>query len=254
MRTPFRTPLSSHWRSLVLGLAGLGLLCLLPTTSVAGANKEKKSKAGQTSPPQRPQFVVHFGDSFVNAGLQQNLRPKFRALNARYIAAGKTSSWLATWASGQKVDDLYWGYRPALFLVTVGANDLFFSPADKRAHLVHEIVKKMRGTPCVWIGIPVWETAPTEFVEMMRRESAPCRYFDSNAITTQITRQADKRHPDRPGGKFWADAFWDWLMKQRDPTKKGWALKPAPPEEHALRPESDPWSKSKKKTPAADTN
>jgi len=188
--------------------------------------------------------VVHFGDSFVNAGLQQTLRPKFRAMNVRYVTAGRTSSWLSSWAMGQELDNLYWGYRPALFLVTLGANDLFASPADKRAYLVHEIVRKMRGTPCVWISVPIWETAPTEFVEMTRRECGPCRHFDSNAITTKISRQSDHRHPDRKGGELWAETFWEWLMKQRDPSKGEWALKPAPPEEHAPRPDPDWWGRS----------
>jgi hypothetical protein len=230
-----KTFVRSHGRSLALGCLGVALLSLLPAVSAAEDEAEEATDTG---------FVVHFGDSFVNAGLQQTLRPKFRAMNAKYIAAGKTSSWLATWASGQTLDDLYWGYRPSLFLVTVGANDLFFKPADKRAHLVHEIVRKMHGTPCVWIGIPVWETAPTEFVEMMRRESAPCRYFDSNTITTQIARQSDKRHPNRVGGQLWANTFWDWLMKQRDPEKGPWALKPAPESEHAPRPAPDPWGRA----------
>ena len=225
----------SKWHSAGLALAGLTLVALVPSISTAG---DEAAKAPDTG------IVVHFGDSFVNAGLQQTLRPKFRSMNARYITAGKTSSWLSTWAMGQALDNLYWGYRPSLFLVTVGANDLFFSPADKRAYLVHEIVRKMRGTPCVWIGIPIWETAPTEFVEMMRRESAPCRYFDSNTITTQITRQADKRHPDRAGGRLWAETFWDWLMAQRNPDEGSWALKPAPTAEHAPRPAPDPWGKT----------
>lgn len=219
-----------------LALAGLALVALLPAVSTAAP--DEPAKTTDTG------IVVHFGDSFVNAGLQQTLRPKFRAMNARYITAGKTSSWLSSWAMGQELDNLYWSYRPSLFLVTVGANDLFFSPADKRAYLVHEIVRKMRGTPCVWIGIPIWDSAPTEFVEMMRRESAPCRYFDSNTITTQITRQSDGRHPDQAGGRLWAETFWDWLMDQRNPDDGPWALKPASAQEHAPRPDPDPWGRA----------
>jgi len=223
--------------SAILGMLGAFFLLLLPTVSGADSNPSP-------SAPHRTPFVVHFGDSFVQAGLQQNLRPRFQALGARYITEAKTSSWLATWASGQQVDNLYWGYRPELFLVTLGANDLLFQPAEKRAYLVREIVQKMRGTPCIWIGIPIWETAPTEFVEMIRRESAPCRYFDSNQITTRISRQADKRHPDAAGGQFWADTFWAWYQTQRDPQRGPWALKPAPPEEHAPRPDPDPWNRN----------
>lgn len=240
-------------RFLGLGAVGCALLGLLPRMSTAETAKDGGAEAGVDAAPLREwekPFVVHFGDSFVHAGLQQSFRPRLRAMGMRYVTEGRTSAWLSTWA-GPGVDRLYWSYRPALFLVTLGANDLSFKPAEKRAYLVRDIVQKMRGTPCVWIGVPIWEGAPRDFVEMIRRESAPCRYFDSTAITTRITRQEDNRHPDEAGGRLWAEAVWEWLMKQRDPERGVWALKPAPVEEHAPRPDPDPWGKVSASPPSS---
>jgi lysophospholipase L1-like esterase len=177
--------------------------------------------------------VVHFGDSFVNAGLQQNLRPRFRNAQTRYFVFGKTSAWLATWAHGPELDTLYWGYRPSLFLITLGANDLRFNQPELRIPVVQRIVQRLRHTPCVWIGPPDWHPGPSPMLDMIRENSAPCRYFDSNAIASKISRQSDKIHPDDAGGALWADAFWNWLQQERDPEHGYWALKPAPPEEHA---------------------
>lgn len=181
---------------------------------------------------------MHFGDSFVNAGLQQALRPRFRQMNTRYLSFGVTKAWLSTWAYNGELDNLYWSFRPSLFLITLGANDLLFKPAHKRAYLVHEIVRRLHGTPCVWISVPLWQGAPSEFVDMIRQESAPCRHFDSSLIAGKITRQEDGRHPDNAGGALWADAFWQWLMNEREPTNGFWTLKPAPAEEHAPRPDT----------------
>ena len=181
-------------------------------------------------------MVVHFGDSFVDAGLQQGLRPHFDAEQARYFSFGRRTSWIATWAYGTELDQLYWGYRPDLFLITLGANDLVFPRPEERTKLVHDLVKKLRSTPCVWISIPLWKGAPTAYLDMIRRECAPCRFFDSSPFNDKITKQNDGRHPDPAGGAIWAEAFWNWLQSQRDPSKGRWALKPAPADEHAAQP------------------
>jgi hypothetical protein len=226
---PLRSPV--HYRTVAACFtASAVFVALVPGLSLADDLAPAARSMGPTAPPNG--FVIHIGDSFVDAGLQQALRPKFHEMGTKYLSFARTSSWLSTWAASPEIDNLYFGYRPALFLVTLGANELFAKPADRRAPLVRAIVRRFRGTPCVWISIPVWEGAPTDLVEMTRRESAPCRHFDSSEVGARMTRQRDKRHPDTAGGAMWADAFWEWLMKERDPDRGFWALKPAPPEEH----------------------
>lgn len=178
--------------------------------------------------------VVHFGDSFVDAGLQQSLRPKFNAASTRYLNFGKSSSYLANWAFGKDLTNLYYSHRPALFLINLGANETRAKP-EARAASVRQIVKTLKGTPCVWLSIPMWKGEPTGLNEMIRRESAPCRYFDSSVVASTLPRTRDGIHPSPTGGEIWADALWTWLRDERDPTKGAWALKPAPASEHGPR-------------------
>jgi len=96
----------------------------------------------------------------------------------------------------------------------------------------------MTGVPCVWISVPLWKGAPSGLNEMIRRESAPCRHFDSGAVAAKITRQADHVHPDAkaapsgptpsgPGSRRTATTSKGfWASSPRRPTKHGPA-KPA---------------------------
>jgi lysophospholipase L1-like esterase len=170
----------------------------------------------------------------VDAGLRQNLAPKFASHQTKFFFFGRRMTVLATWAGGHELDELYAGFRPSLFLVTLGANDLSYPNPEQRTSLVKKIVGKMRGTPCVWISIPLWPEAPTAMADMFRRESAPCRYFDSTAMSAAISRQKDGRHPDANGGAVWAEAVWNWIMAERDPSRGYWALRPAPEGEHGV--------------------
>lgn len=213
---------------LVAGLVGAAGMGVLAMPALADAPKDPP-RAVQPGPNG---LVVHFGDSFVDAGLRQNLAPKFASHQTRYFFFGRRMSVLANWASSSELDELYFGFRPSLFLVTLGANDLSFPNAEQRVALVRKIVGKMRGTPCVWISIPLWQGAPTSMAEMFRRECAPCRYFDSSAVAATMSRQKDGRHPDAKGGAAWAEAVWSWLQEERDPAQGYWGLKPPAAGEH----------------------
>jgi hypothetical protein len=170
--------------------------------------------------------VVHIGDSFVDAGLRQALEPRFRAEGARYVVQSKNASYLGTWLSrAEPLRELHWRYKPSLFLVTLGANDTT-APPESRAQLVRWIVQQLGGVPCVWISTPLWRGAHHELMDVIRRESRPCRFFDSTSLEDRIPRQPDGIHPTSEGGAMWADAFWTWLQTQRDPSHGTWALKP----------------------------
>ncbi|MFO0762642.1 MAG: SGNH/GDSL hydrolase family protein [Byssovorax sp.] len=176
--------------------------------------------------------VVHFGDSFVDSGLSQTLRPRFSELGTRYVALGKFNTMLGQWANSGDIESYHWAYRPSLFIVTLGASEVNANPPEIRLSAVKRINKNMKDVPCVWISVPLWKGAPSGLTEMIRRESAPCRHFDSSVVADKMTRQSDHVHPDAKGGALWADAFWTWLQQNRDTSKPGWALKPAPPGEH----------------------
>jgi lysophospholipase L1-like esterase len=135
--------------------------------------------------------------------------------------------------------------QPDLVIINLGANEVANIDPPAHAPAVRRIVKSIGNRPCVWVSPPLWRK-DTGIIDVIRANSAPCRFFDSDALVPgPISRQGDKIHPNEQGGAVWAEAFWRWLEAQRapaaDPTGNGklspWALKPAPPEEH--RPRAD---------------
>jgi hypothetical protein len=212
---------------------------VVPGSLVAGAialiavAAPRASRAQQVDPESTNGTVVHVGDSFLDAGLRQALGPKFRGEHTRYIAQSKTSSYLGQWAFGTTLNELYWSWRPSLFLVTLGANEMRAAP-ETRVALIKKIVQELRGTPCVWVSVPIWKGETNALNEMIKRESLPCHYFDSSVVADKIERQSfDNIHPTIEGGAVWAEAFWTWLQNERDPSAGPWALKPLKSEETA---------------------
>ncbi len=229
-----RDILSAFERRRVVGLvfcvaAFIAICCAFPS----GLGAPRNAQAAPRPKRHSNGVVIHFGDSFVAAGLQQSLRPRFTAMDTAYVAFPKTAAFLADWAFGRELEGLYWAYKPSLYLITLGTNDVGFVHPEKRAHMVREIVRRLHGTPCVWISIPLWhDNLSPAVTDMIRRECQPCRHFDSSALASKITRQRDRIHPDADGGALWADAVWSWLQGERDVDKGFWALKPAPEGEY----------------------
>lgn len=182
--------------------------------------------------------MLHIGDSFTLAGFAQALKPRMKALGARYEVRAETSSFTTTWSA--KMERLVANTQPDLVLITLGANEVANTDPAAHAPAVRRIVSAIGNRPCVWISPPSWRK-DTGIVDVIRKNSAPCRFFDSDKLVTQpIPRQADKIHPTEQGGAIWADAFWSWLQAQRAPAapsdgkakRSPWLLRPAPPEEH----------------------
>ena len=170
------------------------------------------------------------------AGFAQALKPHMAALGVRYDVHAETSSFTTTWAG--KMDLLVANTQPDLVIINLGANE--FTNTDPPAHApaVRRIVKSIGSRPCVWVSPPSWRK-DTGITQVIRENTAPCRFFDSDALVpTPIPRQSDKIHPSEAGGAIWAEAFWTWLNAQRAPAEEGaikaspWRLLPAPPEEH----------------------
>lgn len=215
----------------LFGLATAGLAATLVATPILFA--PAPGHAGSPPPPDHANgVVVHVGDSFIDGGLQQTLKPKFAAEKTKYVSVGKASSYLGQWSAWPDISELYYRYHPVLFLATLGANEAK-APPESRVNAVRQIVKNMRGAPCVWVAFPTWSGMSNTLNQMIRKESAPCRYFDSDAIAAQIPRGPDKIHPTREGSVLWAEAVFKWLSAERDRSAKAyWTLKSAPPGEH----------------------
>jgi lysophospholipase L1-like esterase len=187
--------------------------------------------------------VVLIGDSFALAGFAQGLKPRMKALGVRYDVKAQQSSFTTTWSG--KIDALVANTQPDLVIINLGANEVANIDPPAHAPAVRHIVAALNGRPCVWVSPPSWRK-DTGIQDVIRQNSAPCRYFDSDKhLTTAIPRQKDHIHPTEEGGGIWAEAFWAWLQAERapqDPAEpaKGqrvnpWRLKPSTPDEHAPR-------------------
>ncbi len=212
------------------------------------------SALASADPPKRPPpipkgtAVLHIGDSFTDAGFAKALRPRMTAIGARYEVHGEESTFTTNWAS--KLQPMVANTQPALVLITLGANEVANTEPATHAYGVKSIVRAVGGRPCVWISPPLWRK-DTGIIDVIRTNSAPCRFFDSDRIVKQpIARQPDKIHPNEKGGEVWAAAFWAWLENERidpssavvdasaknPPKPSPWMLRPAPEDEHASRP------------------
>jgi lysophospholipase L1-like esterase len=210
-----------------------------PETSAKAAPKEDAAPpVAAAAPPPIPKntAVLHIGDSFTLAGFSQSLRPRMKALGVRYEVRAETSSYTTSWAS--KMERLVSDMQPDLIIINLGANEVANTNPPAHAYAVRGIVRAIGGRPCVWVSPPLWRK-DTGMIDVIRANSAPCRFYDSDKLVGQpIPRQGDKIHPSDKGGAIWADAFWSWLEAERTGASEGveraspWALKPAPAEEH----------------------
>jgi lysophospholipase L1-like esterase len=176
------------------------------------ANEETPTPA---EPPELPRgtLVLHVGDSFAGS-LGVPLAKRLKAAGLRSVLEYRTSSYIPTWASSGEVSNYVSRYSPDLVLVTLGANEFELSAPDTRAGAVRRLVKQLEGRPCVWISPPRWKP-DTGILSVIRENSKPCRFLDSDTIVRELARKPDKIHPSDVGREVWADAVFTWLVHER---------------------------------------
>lgn len=186
----------------------------------------------QSSPPPavpKGTWVLHVGDSFVHASLQQNLRPRFESSGASYVVDATTATYTTTWANDPELEN-WLARRPSLVLVTLGANEVDMPVPAEHAGAVAQLVRKIAAasTSCVWITPPMWKK-DSGILQVIHDHASPCLFFDSDAVLGGLTdaeRQHDRIHPNERGGLRWTEALWGWLVEHRDPSRPGWTLVP----------------------------
>ncbi len=213
-----------------------------PKASAEAPPKPPEPPAPPAAPPPIPAgtAVLHIGDSFALAGFAQALKPKMQALGVRYEVRAETSSFTTTWSG--KMNVLVANTQPDLVIINLGANEVANIDPAAHAPAIRNIVKAIGTRPCVWVAPPSFRK-DTGIFDVIRENSAPCRYFDTDLLVKEpIPRQGDKIHPNEKGGAIWAEAFWAWLNAERAPAgapeggkTSPWKLKPSPPEEHQKR-------------------
>jgi lysophospholipase L1-like esterase len=174
-------------------------------------------------------WVLHIGDSFVHASLQQNLGPRFRATGTAYVVDATTATYTTTWSADPDLD--HWlARRPALVLVTLGANEVDLTVPEEHGGAIAHIARKIHdaGASCVWITPPLWKK-DTGILQVIHDRCAPCIFFDSDAVLGGLRddeRQRDRIHPNSKGGARWTEALWGWLQEHLDRANGNWSLVP----------------------------
>lgn len=172
-------------------------------------------------------MVLHIGDSFTAAGFAQALRPKIEGGGRIYKVLYKTSAYTTTLPRELGLLEVIPQYKPALTIITLGANEIPLADANQRRGAVRRLAEQAsKFGPCVWTLPPVWRDDGNEILTVIREEAAPCKVFDVGALAREIPRQKDKIHPTAEGGAMWADAFWRWLSAEPSLSLAGLAAPP----------------------------
>ncbi len=175
-------------------------------------------------------WVLHIGDSFVDASFQQNLRPHFLAAGAKYVSSALTAAYTTQWAGDRDLDG-WLARRPSLVIVTLGANEVDVPFPIAHARAIAGISRKTAaaGAWCVWTTPPLWKGDDKGILQVIHDYCAPCLFFDSDAVMGRLEateRRPDRIHPNELGGARWAQAFWTWLSEHRDDSAVPWHLVP----------------------------
>jgi hypothetical protein len=162
--------------------------------------------------------ILHVGDSFAGA-LGIPLGELFAAAGMRSVLKHTDSSYLTDWAWDGNLQKFVWKYNPDLVIVTLGANELEIADPELREKTVRKIVESIGGRPCVWVAIPLWDGPKNGLLDVIRKNSAPCTYLDTNTLidTTQMARISDGIHPTTEARRAWAAEVLAWLRAHRRP-------------------------------------
>ncbi len=204
-----------------------------PSAATAGAPDAGAPDASAQPPDAAPKqplelpqgsTVLHIGDSFAGAlgvPLNAELRQAGLVSHLRF----KTASFIPNWAGGYDLGAYIAQLKPDLVLITLGANEMAMKDPTLRVPLIKKIVKRLNGTPCVWIATPLWGM-DNGLMDLIRDNSAPCRFMDTNKLHPGMPRLSDKIHPTIAARQGWAKVVIDWLRAEREPTAaQVWHLK-----------------------------
>ncbi|HEY5956070.1 MAG TPA: SGNH/GDSL hydrolase family protein [Polyangiaceae bacterium] len=161
--------------------------------------------------------VLHVGDSFAGAlGIELNKVLSNAGIKTRLEF--EKSTYIPTWANGQKLSRLVSDFKPDLVLISLGANELENPQPENRAPLIQKLVKAVGSTPCVWIAPVLWSGAKSALLDVIRANVGQCVYLDSNLVIRNMPRAGDKIHPSMGARPDWAVAMGRWLAYHRKPT------------------------------------
>ncbi len=165
--------------------------------------------------------VLHIGDSFAGA-LGYELNKELKLHGIKGTLKYEKSTYIPTWAWNKELPEYLWKYHPDLVLITLGGNELKIPDPNKRAETVRRLVGRLKGKPCVWIGIPLWEGANPALMGVIKDNVAPCLFLDSTELVPDLERAGDGIHPNTEARSVWAKAVVRWLQTQQKPGEGSW--------------------------------
>jgi hypothetical protein len=201
-----------------------------PVAGVATSSPPAATQAEVVPLPKMRVLVI--GDSFAEA-LGNGLRSKEASTGIKFLLRGEQSTYIPEWAGPNKgVAGMVKGEKPDLVVIALGGNELAMKDPSVRGPKVKQLVGLLGSTPCVWVSPPLWgDKKDNGLLEVIRKNSSPCRYFNSDVLSPDLPRGSDKIHPTSDGQKKWAGHFLDWLQKERSGTATPFALKARPESE-----------------------
>ncbi len=208
--------------------------------SVSAAPSTEATAVASSAPPGPPveapplpegTKILIIGDSFAEA-LGVGLKAKEGEYHVKATLRGEKATFIPEWAGPNRgVPLMLKQVQPTLVVIALGGNELAMTDPSVRGPKVKQLVGFMGSIPCVWVSPPLWGNKDNGLLEIIRQNSSPCRYFDSNVLSPNLPRGSDKIHPNADGQKIWAKYVLDWLKKERDVKAPSFALAPRPPSE-----------------------
>lgn len=198
--------------TLVLPPAASGSASVVPSVVAPTVASVPSAVASTSAAPAKPTShltigkgtrVLVFGDSMVDAGFAQRLGKLVEARGGVLFHDAWTSSSTTSWSKGARLDNLLALHKPDVVIIALGANEVFLPSPEAVAPRVRSIVQKVAPRSCLWVSPPLWK-GETGIVDVERKNSTPCGFFDSGGIP--VERAKDGIHPTPKGGSDWADA------------------------------------------------
>lgn len=183
---------------------------------------------GGTAPAALPEGtkVLHVGDSFAGA-LGIPLGALLEKAGVKSVLKHTDASYLTDWAWNGELEKFIWKYNPDLLIITLGANELAIAEPSQRIKTIRKITSLIGDRPCLWVAIPLWQGRHNGLMDVIRENSAPCVYWDSNRLidVEHMPRISDGIHPTTEARNAWAQVVFDWLEVHRKPEpSRPWVL------------------------------
>ena len=166
----------------------------------------------QPSSPNQGQLVLLIGDSMCD-GLGSRLSDYAAENGFEFHCVIWYGSTAKMWATTGDLRYHIERLRPTFIIMSLGTNDMGYHDYTQRELWIQQIIKQFGDTPYLWIGPLTWRRfSDRTIVDVIRRNVAPNRFFDSTPVYCQ---RLDGIHPTFPAAARWTDRICAWMTRTR---------------------------------------